>query len=62
MKVAGMEYDREASEELRAELIALRDDALAQADFEWSVKLAHAVAWMAVAMDQLFGVDKVGSV
>lgn len=48
----GCDYDREASLALRAELIELRDEALRQNDFEWSVKLSHVIAWMAVIIDK----------
>ncbi|MQX96109.1 hypothetical protein GHK03_07845 [Sinorhizobium medicae] len=40
-------------EALREEVIALRDEALRQDDFEWAVKLSHVVAWMAEAMQEL---------
>ena len=49
----GMTYDRAESLALRQEIIELRDEALKQGDFEWSIKLSHVVAWMAKAIEFL---------
>jgi len=44
--IAGASYGPEEAFELRQELINLRDESLAQNDFEWSVKLSHSIALM----------------
>ena len=54
IKAAEMDYAKEDSEELRKEMIFLRDEALKQGDMEWSIKLSHVVAWMAVAMEEIY--------
>jgi hypothetical protein len=45
--VSGIAYGPDETFALRKELIALRDGALAQNDFDWSVKLSHAIALFA---------------
>lgn len=51
---AGVTDDRlNDGEALREEVIALRDEALRQDDFEWAVKLSHVVAWMPEAMQEV---------
>jgi hypothetical protein len=53
MKTIGFgdtEIDKEGAEELREEMIELRDEALAQGDMNWSVRLSHVVAFMANAI------------
>ncbi len=52
IKVAEMDYDKKESLELRTEMIVLRDEALHQGDFNWSVKLSHVIAWMAVVIEE----------
>jgi hypothetical protein len=44
------EIDKDGAEELREDLIQLRDEALAQGDMDWSVRLSHVVAFMANAI------------
>lgn len=52
IEAADVKYDREKSEGIRKVLIQLRDNALMANKFEWAVALSHAVAWMAVVMDE----------
>jgi hypothetical protein len=54
LKAAEMDYSKQDSEALRQEMIELRNAALEQGDLEWSVKLSHTVAWMAVAIEEIY--------
>lgn len=47
-------YNRAESNELRDELIKLRNDALVNGDFNTAVRLSHTVAWMYRAMEILW--------
>jgi hypothetical protein len=57
MKTIGFgdtEIDKEGAEELREEMIELRDEALAQGDMNWAVRLSHVVAFMANAITEIW--------
>lgn len=47
--------DRAGAVALREEMIELRDGALAQNDFQWAVTLSHVVAFMANAIEEVYG-------
>lgn len=50
---AGMWYDKESSEELRQELIKIRDKDIKDNNFSNAVLFSHVIAWMYVAMEQM---------
>lgn len=52
IKAAGVDYSKFDSLALRDEVITLRDEALRQNDFEWSVKLSYVIAWMFVMIKE----------
>lgn len=54
-RIAEMDYAKGDAENLRNRVIALRSAALEQDDFENSVMLSHVVAFMAVAIEQMYG-------
>lgn len=49
-----LKYGKEESEELREQMIVLRNGALEQADFGWAVTLSHVIAWMDVVIKERF--------
>lgn len=49
IEAGGASYGPDETEALRSEMVVLRDEALNQADFKWSVTLSHLIAWMAGA-------------
>lgn len=52
IQAAEMDYDRQASLDLREEIIAIRDKALAENNWDSTVRLSHVIAWMAVMIDR----------
>lgn len=43
-KIGGIDYTPEGIEQLRQEVISVRDDALEQSDFQTAVMLSHVIA------------------
>ncbi len=56
---AMVRYEKSDVEELRNEVIVLRDEALKQDDFEWAVKLSHVIAAMAQHVETFKEVEDV---
>jgi len=52
-RVDGVLYTREGVEDIRQQVIKLRDSALEQADFWWAVTLSHTIAYLAEYADLL---------
>jgi hypothetical protein len=52
-EAGGEIYNKAALEEHRAKIIELRDAALAQADFVWSVILSHNIAILAKLIEEV---------
>ena len=53
-RIADMDYFKSDTEELRNEVIALRDEALKQGDMYWAITLSHVIAFMAVALEEMY--------
>jgi hypothetical protein len=53
-RIAEMDYDLKSSNDLRDKMIELRDAALKQGNMEWAVTLSHVIAFMMVAIDEMF--------
>ena len=53
IRAADVDYGPDEIEALRKEMIFLRDHALKQNDFAWSVKLSHVIALMAAFKESL---------
>lgn len=51
--IDGITYDAGAVQNLRAEMIRLRDEALAQTEFDWAVMLSHVIAALGCYRDEL---------
>lgn len=51
LEAAEMTYDVETSEDLRQELIKLRDKSLKANEFHDTIVLSHTIAWMAKAIE-----------
>jgi hypothetical protein len=45
-RVDGVEYTPEAVEDVREQLVELRNGALDQQEFTWAVLLSHAIAYL----------------
>lgn len=54
IKIAETDYDKEDCETLRNHIILLRDAALDSGHMEWTVTLSHAIAFMRVAIDNMW--------
>ncbi len=52
--IAEMEYSADAAENLRCEVIKLRDIALKRGDFITAVLLSHTIAFMHVAIQEMY--------
>lgn len=52
-RVDGVEYTPEAVESVRQEVIALRDEALGQAEMHWAVLLSHTIAYLSEYKEKL---------
>ena len=50
-RIEGIDYSLEGIEDIRRTVIQLRDSALEQNQFEWSVALSHAIAMLALLQD-----------
>jgi hypothetical protein len=55
--IAAMSYDREAAGALRDEAIAIRDAALKANEMNTTIVQSHVVAFMAVAIKEMYGPD-----
>ena len=59
-QVEGVDYSPEGVEDIRQQLVRLRDEALEQGEFHWSVILSHAIAHAAHHVEMLRILDKKG--
>jgi hypothetical protein len=51
----GIDYDMEHAFLFRQDLIILRDEALKQTDFDWSVKLSHIIGLYSMLCEYTWG-------
>lgn len=58
-QIAEMSYDRAAANQLRNDMIQIRDEALKCGAMEWSVVLSHVVAFMAAAIPIMYAEEKI---
>lgn len=59
-EVEGVDYSPEGIEDIRQQLIRLRDEALEQGEFHWSVALSHAIAHAAHHKEMVETLDRKG--